>query len=181
MIIGKIPGYNSKTRGNTGVDYENRLLSNLTVVNFVPIGYSINLMGKENIYKIGSNIIPFADIQNNKDINTSGKTISSYTALTQWRNMQSGSSLEGETIYDSFKIVTTNDSTITETLSNNYDDNAIDKIGATIAGNTFSKTNALLTGGMSLASSLDTSTALGILSSLQSYANNELEIGRAHV
>ena len=43
MIIGKIPGYNSKTRGNAGVDYENRLLSNLTIVNFSPIGYSINL------------------------------------------------------------------------------------------------------------------------------------------
>ena len=34
MIIGKIPGYNSKTRGNAGVDYENRLLSNLTIDNF---------------------------------------------------------------------------------------------------------------------------------------------------
>ena len=94
MIIGKIPGYNSKTRGNAGVDYENRLLSNLTIVNFSPIGYSINLMGKANIYKIGPNIIPFSDIQNNKDINTTGGNISSYTALTQWRNMQSGSSMK---------------------------------------------------------------------------------------
>lgn len=174
MIIGKIPGYNSKTRGNAGVDYENRLLSNLTIVNFEPIGYSINLMGKENIYKIGSNIIPFADIQNNKNINTTGGNISSYTALTQWRNMQSGSNVEGESIYDSFKIVSTNDSTITETLSNNYDDNALDKIGSTLSGGAFQKANALISGGMSLTSSLDTSAALGILSSLQSYANNEL-------
>ena len=174
MIIGKIPGYNSKTRGNAGVDYENRLLSNLTIVNFSPIGYSINLMGKANIYKIGPNIIPFSDIQNNKDINTTGGNISSYTALTQWRNMQSGSSIEGESIYDSFKIVSTNDSTITETLSNNYDDNALDKIGSSTFGSAFSKGAQFINGGMSLTSSLDTSAALGILSSLQSYANNEL-------
>ena len=174
MVIGKIPGYNSKIRGNAGVDYENRLLSNLTVVNFTPIGYSINLMGKENIYKIGNNIIPFADIQNNKNINTTGDNISSYTAMMQWRNMQSGSNTEGESIYDSFKIVSTNDSTITETLSNNYDDNFIDKIGSTTLGSAFSKGAQFINGGMSLVSSLDTSAALGLLSSMQKYANDTM-------
>ena len=174
MVIGKIPGYNSKIRGNAGVDYENRLLSNLTVVNFTPIGYSINLMGKENIYKIGNNIIPFADIQNNKNINTTGTNISSYTAMMQWRNMQSGSNTEGESIYDSFKIVSTNDSTITETLSNNYDDNFIDKIGSSTLGSNFAKGSQFINGGMSLVSSLDTSAALGLLSSMQNYANDTM-------
>ena len=170
MIIGKIPGYNAYTRGNANVDYENRLLSNLTVVNFTPIGYSINLLGKDSIYKLGSNITPFSEVSDGL-FNTTNTTINMYTAMTQWQNMQNGSLTEGEKVYDSFKIVSTNDSTITETLSNNYDDNALDKIGASLSSGVMSKVSQYAAGGTSLVSSLDTSAALSMLSSLQNYAN----------
>jgi hypothetical protein len=42
MVIGKIPAYNSKISSVNGIDYQNRLLNNLTVTEFSPIGYSIN-------------------------------------------------------------------------------------------------------------------------------------------
>ena len=57
LVIGKIPSYNSAIRGTTGIDYDNRLLNNLTVTAFEPIGYSLDLFGKsDSLYKMGKEI-----------------------------------------------------------------------------------------------------------------------------
>ena len=142
-VIGKIPGYNTKIEPGD-IKYTDRLLNNLTVVRFTPIGYKINMntdildaLDFENIdvmdsadmkdklkkafdaynnnrssslYKLGSNI-------NNKD---------SYTALTTWQQMQQVNF--GSKLCDEFDIIATSDSTINETLSNDYGSNVLENI-----------------------------------------------------
>ena len=173
MIIGKIPAYNSMTTQNAnGIIYHDRLLSNLTIVNFTPIGYSINLDSWKDlngIYRVGSDLKSLTD-KANAAIYSDGETpiISSYSALKQWQDMQK---FAGEdTVRDMFRLICTNDSTITETLSNSYNDNFLDKVGSN--GGMLSKVSGMLKGGMQLASSLDTSTALGLLSKMQNFASD---------
>ena len=49
IYIGKIPAYNSRIN-DPNIQYEKRLLNNLTVTKFEPIAYRINLdMGKDAI------------------------------------------------------------------------------------------------------------------------------------
>lgn len=179
MVIGKIPGYNSAINGNSNINYENRLLNNLTVTQFEPIGYSMDFFSSGSLYRMGMDLKTDENIQNstlNSDklggvLDLGVNIVSTYSALTQWRTMQEMVGLANTDIIDSFKIVATNDSTIMETLSNSYTDNQIDQMANKFADNKF--LSAISTGFTKLAPSIDTSAALGILSN----ANNVVKSG----
>lgn len=175
MIIGKIPGYNSETTKNAGgISYTDRLLTNLTVAEFSPTGYSINLAGAwggelsaigKKIYRLGSDISTINDGNNlliEKDIKFD--YVSTYTALKQWQQMQEFS---GEEARNYFKIICTNDSSITETLSNGYADNFIDEFakGLQNKDSAIGKLSKLGTAGYQISASLDTNAALSLLGS----------------
>ena len=168
MVIGKIPGYNQAIKPLKSIDYENRLLNNLTITEFSPIGYSINLADFQNIYRIGRDLT-YNDAQS-KEINALGTKISLYTALKQWTEMQKMS--EVDTPCDTFKIISTNDSTINETLSNQYKANVLDDIGSwagnAFMGDKFSTVKDSVAGLFgTVGPSLDTSAALSALAGLQ--------------
>ena len=191
MIIGKIPGYNSKTIVNAnGIAYTDRLLTNLTIAEFSPVGYTINLAGGwggdlssigNKIYRLGPEVSSMQDL--NSSLNTSdsatlnsiGQYLSTYTALTQWQNMQRFS---GETtIRDTFKLICTNDSSITESLSNSYDHNMIDKMADSLRNSDgmFGKLARRSANAFALGASLDTNAALSMLSSVNKFgAGNQL-------
>ena len=180
MVIGKIPGYNSAINGNSNINYENRLLNNLTITNFSPVGYSVDFGSVDSIYRIGSNLS--SKNLNNGSLGDSSildsiniSAISTYSALKQWKEMQAGVGLIDTAIIDQFKVVATNDSTIMETLSNQYKENYIDELASKFSNNTL--INAVSTGFTKVLPSLDTSSALGILSSLTKGSNSLLKEG----
>lgn len=137
LYIGKIPSYNDKI-DSTDINYQERLKNNLTITTFEPIGYNINLSStgvggmwgangekneqkliKQSIYKIGSEL--------NTSFKLNDKAISTTSALNNWLNMQKqvlpGSALTNAC--KSFSIIATNDSTVNETISNDYTANKI--------------------------------------------------------
>ena len=173
LVIGKIPSYNSAIRGTTGIDYDNRLLNNLTVTAFEPIGYSLDLFGKsDSLYKMGKEIKSVAKSISdgtNPIIDMPGGTtiINTYTALRQWQQMQESLGID---VFDSFKIISTNDSTITESLSNGYKTNAVEDLLNTMSQNKL--VNTLSTVGSKYIPSMDTTSALSLLNGLQDMAKN---------
>ena len=173
LVIGKIPSYNAAIRGDSGIDYDNRLLNNLTVTEFTPIGYSLDLFGKsDSLYKVGSNISSVAKtIQDTDgaiiDIPGGSTIINTYTALKQWQEMQTSLGISS---YDSFKIISTNDSTITESLSNGYKNNAVEDLLNNLSQRSLFSNIATL--GSKYIPSMDTTSALGVLSSLQQMAGS---------
>lgn len=177
LVIGKIPSYNANLKPLKGVDYENRLLNNLTVTEFSPIGYSINLANFQSIYRIGRDLRSTADADSM--LAKIGNSISLYTALTQWTEMQRLSAIEKPC--ESFKIISTNDSTINETLSNQYKNNVLDDIGSWgISGGIGSLLGVkefmnagkdFVSGAFqSVGPSLDTGAALNVLNNLNNLA-----------
>lgn len=145
LIIGKIPGYNANTnRGK--INYTDRLLNNLTIVRFSPIGYKLNLnfsfsdlfktedeksartnrtskssSGTKSIYKLGQDI----------SSTVAGKAglTNTYSALSVWHEMQRHSFKEALTPCDYFDIIATSDSTINETITNEFSNNQLENIG----------------------------------------------------
>ena len=175
MVIGKIPSYNSNLKPLKSIDYENRLLNNLTITEFTPVGYSINLSDFQSIYRIGK------DLKYDKTILGSipglgdNTDISLYTALSQWTTMQTVSGIANPC--ESFKIISTNDSTINETLSNQYKNNVLDDVGSWAGGGllgaAFSGIKDTVAGMFgSVGPSMDTSAALNVLSNLQKIGSN---------
>jgi hypothetical protein len=182
MVIGKIPGYNSAINGNSNINYENRLLNNLTVTHFTPVGYSIDFGGAGSIYRIGKDLKPSNSLNNSGILNESGflsslniNAVSTYSALSQWKDMQLGIGLKDPNIIESFKIIATNDSTIMETLSNQYRDNYLEDLASKFTNN--SVLSAVSTGFTKAMPSLDTSAALGILSTLNGVKSDALPSG----
>ena len=182
MVIGKIPGYNSAINGNSNINYENRLLNNLTITNFTPVGYSVDFGSVGSIYRIGEDLKPSNSLNNSGILNESSflsslnvSAISTYSALSQWKEMQAGVGLDGSNIIDSFKIVATNDSTIMETLSNQYRDNYLEDLASKFTNNSFF--SAVSTGYTKAMPSLDSSAALGILSTLNKFNSDLLPSG----
>lgn len=191
MIIGKIPGYNSKTIVNAnGIAYTDRLLTNLTIAEFSPVGYTINLAGgwggdlssiTNKIYRLGPEVSSMQDLNSSLNasdsstLNSIGQYLSTYTALMQWQNMQKFS---GETtIRDTFKLICTNDSSITESLSNSYDHNMIDKMADSLRNSDgmFGSLARKSANAFALGASLDTNAALSMLSSVNRFgAGNQL-------
>lgn len=177
MIIGKIPGYNSETIKNAnGISYTDRLLTNLTIAEFTPVGYSINLAGGwggdlknigNKIYRLGSNISTMNDANNALIEKVNFDYVSTYTAMKQWHQMQK---VAGEEERDFFKIICTNDSSITETLSNGYTDNILDKMaeGLQNKDSALGKLSKLATAGYQISASLDTNAAISMLGSWNS-------------
>ncbi len=177
LVIGKIPSYNANLKPLKGVDYENRLLNNLTVTEFSPIGYSINLADFQSIYRIGPTLSSTAS--NDSVLGKIGNTISLYTALSQWTEMQRLSGIEKPC--NSFKIISTNDSTINETLSNQYKNNVLDDVGSwagsgiggLIGSNVLTSAKDLIASSFqTVGPSLDTGMALNVLGSLQNLATS---------
>lgn len=174
MVIGKIPGYNSNIKPLKSIDYENRLLNNLTVTEFAPVGYSINLDDFQSIYRMGPNLSFDKSILGAVG-NMMGTDISLYTALSQWTTMQTMAGSASPC--HSFKIISTNDSTINETLSNQYKNNVLDDIGSWagggLLGGAFSTAKDLVAGAFgSVGPSIDTTAAMSILSNLQQVGQN---------
>ena len=172
IVIGKIPAYNSKISSTNGIDYQNRLLNNLTVTEFTPIGYSINITDFQNIYKLGQKLSPFSI---GSDASILGNKVSTYNALKQWQNMQIFSGVDKPC--DAFKIIATNDSTINETLINQYKSNVLDNVG-TWAGNkflggAFTTATDFIAGTVGNSASLDTGAALSLLENLQTLTDNQ--------
>lgn len=173
MVIGKIPGYNSAINGRSNINYENRLINNLTITEFSPIGYSIDFFADQqnSIYRLGKNLDLLKkgnDTLKSADFNTQALNIvTTYSALNQWLQMQSGIGITNK--IDSFKIVATNDSTITETLSNQYTDSYVEQLASKITDN--KGLNALATGFTKVLPSLDTTAALGLLSTMSNAGN----------
>lgn len=133
LYIGKIPAYNDKLTNM--IQYEERLKNNLTITTFSPTGYSINLsVGSDDeaaaastsktIYKMGGSMSNSVKVDN--------KVITTSTALDNWLKMQRTIMSGGEDYISPFKnacktfsIIATNDSTINETISNDYAPNKL--------------------------------------------------------
>lgn len=172
MVIGKIPGYNSAINGNSNINYQNRLLNNLTVTNFSPIGYSIDFFGSDSVYKIGKDLKATNSTMVEQNFSKFGPSfltenlklgsIGTYSALNQWMEMQSGIGIKNDNRIESFKIVSTNDSTIMETLSNQYIDNYAETLASKITNNNM--LSGLATGFTKIMPSIDSGVALNILS-----------------
>ena len=184
LIIGKIPSYNANIRGHAGIDYDNRLLNNLTITSFNPVGYSIDLFGTSGaLYKMGKNVSPIIkgaqeSISDFMTVPEGINIVNTYTALKQWHTMQEALKRAEDmnpTLYDAFKIISTNDSTITESLSNSYShsmlERGLENLGA--HGKFGAAVTSIGTMGSKLSSAMDTSSALSILSSMQDYAKNK--------
>lgn len=136
IYIGKIPAYNKKLTSK--ISYEKRLINNLTITTFTPVGYNINILNEldqnqvvtninnsKTIYKMGTNL------KSKFNLSNSGTTISTSSALENWLDMQNnliwngGSSSPITSSCKTFSIISTNDSTINETISNEYGTNKI--------------------------------------------------------
>lgn len=134
LYIGKIPAYNDKLTNI--ISYEERLKNNLTITTFSPTGYSINLFSadddktvgdnntKKTIYKMGGNL--------SNTIKFDEGTITTTSALDNWlkmqKNLMTGNYADSSPFRNackSFSIIATNDSTINETISNDYAPNKL--------------------------------------------------------
>jgi len=145
IIIGKIPGYNSKIQklGNDRIDYNERLKNNLTRVVLTPTGYKVNFgqlpqeidpnsnekRSVTTLYKIGP-----------KEKTDAG-VASTRGALESWKNMLNGSfNSKTELAVDTMEILCTNDSTMTESFGNEFGISTIEslsnKIGDSVIGQT---------------------------------------------
>jgi hypothetical protein len=162
FVIGKIPAYNSNIsnielqKGEQGIKYENRLLNNLTDITFKPTGYEIKMTDLEKVTDgvsgFVTGVVNFADniieavkgkkestIHAASDIvktmySTGGGKIgvTGLTANLMWENIAKHNMLPQEKV---IKLICTNDSTVSEILSNNFDSNYIN----TLANDVFSK------------------------------------------
>ena len=185
MVIGKIPGYNSAIIGNQNINYQGRLLNNLTITNFTPIGYSMDFFSSKSLYRLGSDLQLDKDLQNNtlsnptfNDASQYGlNAVNTFNALKQWKQMQSSIGLKDQNIIESFKIVATNDSTIMETLSNQYTDNQIDQMANKFANSQI--LSMLGTGFTKVLPSLDSSAALSILGSINNSIDQSSSDGKS--
>lgn len=157
--IGRVPAYNNNIDpANTSGDaFVNRLKNNLTVIKFSPIGYRINkdyfnkstnlLNNKNSVYEISSTLSNISD------------NVSLKNALELWHSIQSKNELNS---YSGFKIVVNNDSTINETISNEYQDNFINNIKNMQSLDKVKKVGQLLRGG---ATSMDSDSMRNLLMS----------------
>ena len=171
--IGKIPGYNSRIdKGDSTLSYQDKLKSNLTLINFEPIGYSIQ-MGSitdstkaSHVYKIGKELNITTDIpMTNTSVSTKG-------ALYQWKRMQELSPLKdlnGALITESFNLIGTNDSTINETLGNSYEPSILSKGLDSLSSSKLGQSTSLLAGG---AKTLDSGLMVSMLESAGNAAGN---------
>lgn len=125
-IIGKIPGYNANINPakKTTMDYTLRLKNNLTTIQFDPMGYEVNLNFKDltenkmtSIYKLSGDKTDNFKVSENEGKN------SRYNALTTWKEMQNKVGIYSAC--ENFKIISTNDSTVNESISNEFTDNKL--------------------------------------------------------
>lgn len=125
-IIGKIPGYNANINPakKTTMDYTLRLKNNLTTIQFDPMGYEVNLNFKDisennltSIYKLSKTQTNNFKAKEKDNIN------SRYNALNTWKEMQNKVGIYNAC--ENFKIISTNDSTVNESISNEFTDNKL--------------------------------------------------------
>lgn len=129
-IIGKIPGYNSNINpaNKETMDYTLRLKNNLTTIQFDPMGYEVNLnyeelkSGKTSMYKLSGTKTNAFKIKN-EDGSGGTSTTSTYNAVSTWLEMQKKVNINR--VCENFKIISTNDSTVNESLSNEFTESKV--------------------------------------------------------
>jgi len=131
IIIGKIPGYNSNIEKPNGIKYSERLKHNLTSVTMLPTGYSINYKEVSALLDGKSTGAPY-NIGNtaNSSLEFAGHSYSTNGALKNWQNIlqiqkEAFTDLEFNTDINAIELLCTNDSTMTETFSNQFDKSTI--------------------------------------------------------
>ena len=132
IYIGKIPAYNSRINDPT-IQYEKRLLNNLTVTKFEPIAYRINLdlsTAKDDLQAAGTaalNIIgEDGEVKNNPDT-TQKKAAQKYGLYTLGKTLSDKSPIEGLKVSVSDALKTWQD--MQKTFGGNpvsYNDKAVD-------------------------------------------------------
>ena len=132
IYIGKIPAYNSRINDPT-IQYEKRLLNNLTVTKFEPIAYRINLdlsTAKDDLQAAGTaalNIIgEDGEVKNDPNI-TQKKAAQKYGLYTLGKTLSDKSPIEGLKVSVSDALKTWQD--MQKTFGGNpvsYNDKAVD-------------------------------------------------------
>ena len=100
IYIGKIPAYNSRINDPT-IQYEKRLLNNLTVTKFEPIAYRINLdlsTAKDDLQAAGTEALKIfgedGEVKNNPNT-TQKKATQKYGLYTLGKTLSDKSPIEG--------------------------------------------------------------------------------------
>ena len=161
FVIGKIPAYNSNIsniklgNGNEqGIKYEKRLLNNLTDITFKPTGYQISLTSFDKLIDtVGGIATGAVNVVTNANNAINGKNtgihsaasivdtmyrtgsdigVTGLTADLMWAATTKANNLPNT---QSIKLICTNDSTVSEIISNNFESNYIN----TLATNAISK------------------------------------------
>ena len=132
IYIGKIPAYNSRINDPT-IQYEKRLLNNLTVTKFEPIAYRINLdlsTAKDDLVAAGTSALNIVDVNGDviNDPNTAQKKATQkYGLYTLGKTLSDKSPIEGLKVSVSDALKTWQD--MQKTFGGNpvsYNDEAVD-------------------------------------------------------
>ena len=132
IYIGKIPAYNSRINDST-IQYEKRLLNNLTVTKFEPIAYRINLdlsTAKADLVAAGTSALNIVDVNGDviNDPNTAQKKATQkYGLYTLGKTLSDKSPIEGLKVSVSDALKTWQD--MQNTFGGNpvsYNDKAVD-------------------------------------------------------
>lgn len=165
MVIGKIPGYNNNINSNKiATDYEQRLRANLTTVRIRPTGYylQISSLGQSMLDAVGTFVDTAKDVvgyEKNTSLEkktdlfsigrkqTLGGTIdatkgvySTTNAMAMWKTLMNSNFDNKSNGTQELRILATNDSTITEVLSNTFSTSAVEQLAASAGNYPFSKT-----------------------------------------
>ena len=132
IYIGKIPAYNSRINDPT-IQYEKRLLNNLTVTKFEPIAYRINLdlsTAKDDLQAAGTEALKIfgedGEVKNNPNT-TQKKAAQKYGLYTLGKTLSDKSPIEGLKVSVSDALKTWQD--MQKTFGGNpvsYNDKAVD-------------------------------------------------------
>ena len=132
IYIGKIPAYNSRINDST-IQYEKRLLNNLTVTKFEPIAYRINLdlsTAKDDLQAAGTEALKIfgedGEVKNNPNT-TQKKATQKYGLYTLGKTLSDKSPIEGLKVSVSDALKTWQD--MQKTFGGNpvsYNDKAVD-------------------------------------------------------
>jgi len=184
VIIGKIPGYNKNISNK--IQYENRLLNNLTEISLVPTGYNINfsaiadIMNKKaennSVYNIGSTL-------SGNSLKVGEKSIGTKNALSLWHDICNAQKFDKNSIdlktkslltpVDTLKILCTNDSTMTEVFNNDFNKSGIEELTDNKISEALSKTAKNITMIKDITTGVDSSTGQLILQS-SSFGDSDL-------
>jgi len=128
IIIGKVPGYNNKTNLYNPEFYNKRLTSSISHIDLTPTGYIFNThliteaasAADTPIFQLGTDI---AEDLKDKD---GKKIVGSLAAYKLWESVLEGAGLNPT--YQKIRILGTNESTINESINNEFGQNYIESL-----------------------------------------------------